>query len=648
MAVYNNMIITNAGQVLWAKVQTGAALTFTRMQIGSYKQQAGDDPATFTACRTPIAFFPISNYSRTGSTAQIRGIFQNTSLTSNTYTCEIGLYAQDPDIGEIMYAYANAGANGDTFPPFASGPFSRQFKISLALGNATTVTAQVPAETYVENDGGVIALLADAMANRPKAGTAGRIFISTDTQEIYRDTGSAWQRLASGTLAWTDITNKPATLLTSITAGQNIAVTNPSGYGAATVGITGVIPVANGGTGSSTQNFVDLSTAQLVGGMKTFTATRLKLIPNSGVQEARFHVFNGGATAEWLFGQKSGTSHDFILSKMVSGAESDYFRVATNGAIYTANNTMDDGSGTAKLKGALQLDNGTADGPEIFWNDPTHSTSIRADLYNERLRFWSSYRNGAIKYPLIIDLSDGKLGDTYFKGTVGLPHGWGDGGFYNGTGDGASYSTYNFRLKGWYGLAMSDYSGAVNGYYDFRAGKWVTRNGFAVGNETTTVIDLKGSDGTVHATKFLANQGAGTGGGYSFDGDGAYDTGMFSDGDGKLYLYTNGTRVLDMNAGSAIFNVPVTFNGGGFASSLAQNGYQKLPSGLILQWGTVSIPNGGTNTNVNFPIAFPNSCFSAVATDSANAVYITYMSVNGITVYVGSASTVVTWMAVGC
>jgi hypothetical protein len=32
-----------------------------------------------------------------------------------------------------------------------------------------------------------------------------------------------------------------------------------------------VVPVANGGTGSATQNFVDLSNAQMVGGAKTFT-----------------------------------------------------------------------------------------------------------------------------------------------------------------------------------------------------------------------------------------------------------------------------------------------------------------------------------------------------------------------------------------
>ncbi|MFB0844628.1 gp53-like domain-containing protein [Paenibacillus oleatilyticus] len=39
------------------------------------------------------------------------------------------------------------------------------------------------------------------------------------------------------------------------------------------------------------------------------------------------------------------------------------------------------------------------------------------------------------------------------------------------------------------------------------------------------------------------------------------------------------------------------------AISKAINGYQKLPSGLILQWGTAAITNSGA---VTFPVAFPN------------------------------------------
>ena len=39
-----------------------------------------------------------------------------------------------------------------------------------------------------------------------------------------------------------------------------------------TTGVTGILPVANGGTGSSTKNFVDLTTNQTVAGVKTFSS----------------------------------------------------------------------------------------------------------------------------------------------------------------------------------------------------------------------------------------------------------------------------------------------------------------------------------------------------------------------------------------
>lgn len=57
---------------------------------------------------------------------------------------------------------------------------------------------------------------------------------------------------------------------------------------------------------------------------------------------------------------------------------------------------------------------------------------------------------------------------------------------------------------------------------------------------------------------------------------------------------------------------------GDFGSLQSSNGYQKLPSGLIIQWGTGNGQNGGKNT-VYFPIAFPNACLQiATSHDNAN------------------------------
>ena len=48
---------------------------------------------------------------------------------------------------------------------------------------------------------------------------------------------------------------------------------------------------------------------------------------------------------------------------------------------------------------------------------------------------------------------------------------------------------------------------------------------------------------------------------------------------------------------------------------LAQDGYYKLPGGLIVQWGEVLSHSSGSS--INFPIAFPNECFVVLCQDHA-------------------------------
>lgn len=44
--------------------------------------------------------------------------------------------------------------------------------------------------------------------------------------------------------------------------------------------------------------------------------------------------------------------------------------------------------------------------------------------------------------------------------------------------------------------------------------------------------------------------------------------------------------------------------------SLTQNGFQRLPGGLILQWGVASFTT--TGNPVSFPMAFPSACYIVV------------------------------------
>jgi len=54
---------------------------------------------------------------------------------------------------------------------------------------------------------------------------------------------------------------------------------------------------------------------------------------------------------------------------------------------------------------------------------------------------------------------------------------------------------------------------------------------------------------------------------------------------------------------------------GQFSNSLTTNGYQKLPSGLIMQWGNSAV-NPTTSLAILFPITFPTACLNVTLGDN--------------------------------
>lgn len=57
---------------------------------------------------------------------------------------------------------------------------------------------------------------------------------------------------------------------------------------------------------------------------------------------------------------------------------------------------------------------------------------------------------------------------------------------------------------------------------------------------------------------------------------------------------------------------------GNWDAQLSTNGYQKFPSGLIIQWGRVTGVNAEQNKTVTLPIAFPNAIFTLHGTPLDN------------------------------
>lgn len=77
----------------------------------------------------------------------------------------------------------------------------------------------------------------------------------------------------------------------------------------------------------------------------------------------------------------------------------------------------------------------------------------------------------------------------------------------------------------------------------------------------------------------------------------------------NLILESNGSNSWNLVGGSAALRYS-----GAMGALLTASGWQRLPSGLIIQWDQVVAP--GTHT---FPIAFPNECFNITITSNANA-----------------------------
>lgn len=99
-----------------------------------------------------------------------------------------------------------------------------------------------------------------------------------------------------------------------------------------------------------------------------------------------------------------------------------------------------------------------------------------------------------------------------------------------------------------------------------------------------------------------------------------------------------------------IVNDQTLWNNGNSPASNSANGYQQLASGVIIQWGSVTVP-GSSSASVTFPIAFPNVVRSiqttvggtASAGSSWNA-----SSTTGFTVYQNFTSVAtVFWLAIG-
>jgi hypothetical protein len=144
MADFRGTILTTRGRNLLAKAQTGAILTFTKIKLGDGFWSSDTDPNLLDDLVSPKMDLPIEDLRIVGDgTVRLRFVLTNTGLSQGFFMREIGIYAQDPDIGEILYAVAYAGDRADFIPADGTTKVENVVDIYTVIANAQNITAVI-------------------------------------------------------------------------------------------------------------------------------------------------------------------------------------------------------------------------------------------------------------------------------------------------------------------------------------------------------------------------------------------------------------------------------------------------------------------------------------------------------------------------
>lgn len=142
MAEWSNAIMTDVGAALQAKVNAGKTkLTFTKIKVGSGVNSTN-----------PLALTDVisSKWETTNFVVKLEGkivsvdtVINNTGIHEAFRMSEIGLFAQDPDKGEILYAYLT-DPEPDRMPAESgSVVVSQELTIGMVFSNTGNVSLTV-------------------------------------------------------------------------------------------------------------------------------------------------------------------------------------------------------------------------------------------------------------------------------------------------------------------------------------------------------------------------------------------------------------------------------------------------------------------------------------------------------------------------
>lgn len=149
-------IIPATGWTLLSKLLAGATLTFSRVMVGSGQPAEGVEPSTLTDLVDPVApatsTVPYINVNTCSFIVEYRSDL-NGGLQQGFYLREFGVFAIDPDVGEVLLYYGCLGDYPQYVAPNVNGAIDiRRFPVSIVLTDNVSVQINYPAIAWMTSD----------------------------------------------------------------------------------------------------------------------------------------------------------------------------------------------------------------------------------------------------------------------------------------------------------------------------------------------------------------------------------------------------------------------------------------------------------------------------------------------------------------
>ena len=161
--IFSCSALTEKGLALSAKVQSGlSSIAFTKAAAGDGAYSDDEDISQRTSLKQQRQTFPITSVGvRSPSSVAVRFIASNHQsqehggdLVRGYEIREIGIFARDPDEGEILYAIALGVEDHYDYMPAYDEQIPTEIAINYiaALANADSVTLEMPSGAFVLYD----------------------------------------------------------------------------------------------------------------------------------------------------------------------------------------------------------------------------------------------------------------------------------------------------------------------------------------------------------------------------------------------------------------------------------------------------------------------------------------------------------------